>query len=271
MTNSTTEHPRMNTGRSRLQGKVAIITAADSGIGRATARLFAREGASVVCVDIAERSSIRIDHLITQDGGQAEFLFGDASVSESYERAVETALSRFGGLDILFLNAGNGVRAKIHEISEEAWDQVIKLNLYGMFHGARSVIPHFLAQGSGNIVATASSFGLMASPSYPAYCASKAAIVNLTREMAIDYGPDIRVNCVCPGPTETQRIREFPLRPRQFTEEQKVQSMERVNGLKRLALPEEIAYAVLFLASEESSFVTGHALVVDGGQTIASM
>ena len=146
---------------------------------------------------------------------------------------------------------------------------MVDTNLTGMYHGVRAALGHFLKTGHGNIVATASSFGVIATHRYPAYCATKAAIVNLTRQLSVDYGPGIRVNCVCPGPTDTARVREYPPRPRDLSEEDKARAGERVWGLKRLARPEEIAYAVLFLASDESSFVTGHALVVDGGQTIA--
>ena len=268
MTSSNDEHPGIGPGKARLAGKVAVVTGADSGIGRATARLFAREGAKVVCVDRDETGEVRVDRLIEADGGQAAFLRGDVSEKATNEAMVAMAIERFGGLDVLFLNAGTGVRARIHEMSDEEWNHVVDVNLHGMYHGVRAALPHFIEAGHGNIVATASSFGLMASARYPAYCATKAAIVNLTRELAIDYGPGVRVNCVCPGPTDTPRIREFPPRARRLTEEQK--SGQGVHGLHRLARPEEIAYAVLFLASDESSFVTGHALVVDGGQTVAA-
>ncbi len=262
------EHPRMGPGRGRLEGKVALVTAAENGIGRATARLFAREGAKVVCVDHQETSDPRVDELVRRDGGDATFVLADVASQEGCERMIGTALEAYGGLDVLFLNAGTGVRAKIHEMTEEAWDHVVNLNFKGIFHGVRAAMPHFLEKGSGNIVSTASSFGLRASPNYPAYCATKAGIVNLTREMAMDYGPSIRVNCVCPGPTETARWREFPPRPREWTPQQRRDAGMDSTVLGRMAGPEEIAYAVLFLASDESSFVTGHALVVDGGQTI---
>ena len=264
------EHPRMGAGRGRLDGKIAVVTGADSGIGRATSRLFAREGAKVVCVDVAERGDPRVDRLIEADGGEAVFLQGDASQKATCEEMVAAAVERFGGLDVLFLNAGTGVRQKIHEMSDEAWDHVVNLNLYGMYHGVRAALPHFMAQGRGNIVATVSSLGVLASPRYPAYSATKAAIINLTRQLAVDYGPEVRVNCVCPGPIDTNRVREYPPRPRPMTEEQKIESGGRVSGLKRFGLAEEVAYCVLFLASDESSYVTGHALVVDGGQTVSA-
>ncbi len=266
------EHPGLGKGLGRLQGRVAIVTGANSGIGRATARLFAREGAKVVCCDIQESINPRVDRLIEQDGGQAVFAHIDVTLQADCDRMVATALERYGDLDILFNNAGGAVRKKIHEFTDEEWDFVVNLNLNGLFRGVRAAIPHFLKKGRGNIVNTASTFGLLASEQYPAYCATKAAIVNLTRQMALDYGPSgIRVNCVCPGATETPRFRGYP--PRQSlgpetTDEQRARMANSNRALLRMARPEEIAYAVLFLASDESSFVTGHALVVDGGQTI---
>ncbi len=264
------EHPRMGPGLGRLRNKVAIVTGADSGIGRATARLFAREGAKVVCVDIAERANPRIDTLIHNDGGQALFLRADASQRNACADMTAAAIEQFGALDILFLNAGTGVRQMIHEISDDAWNHVVNLNLHSIYHGVRAALPHFMARQHGNIIATASSLGILASPRYPAYSATKAAIINLTRQLAIDYGPHIRVNCVCPGPIDTNRIREYPPRPRQLTPQQKTDAGNRVPGLQRLGLPEEVAHCVLFLASDESSYVTGHALVVDGGQTASA-
>jgi 3-oxoacyl-[acyl-carrier protein] reductase len=149
---------------------------------------------------------------------------------------------------------------------------VLNVNLNAMFRGARAVLPHFIKKGSGNIVTTASTFGLLASAEYPGYCATKAAIVNLTREMALDYGPHgIRVNCVCPGAIETPRFRGFPPRrtiDENTTEEQRARMASSNKALLRMGAPEEIAYGVLFLVSDEASFVTGHALVIDGGQVL---
>jgi NAD(P)-dependent dehydrogenase (short-subunit alcohol dehydrogenase family) len=266
------EHDMLRPGLGRLKGRVAIITGANSGIGRATARLFAREGAKVVCCDIQETISPRIDQLIQSDGGEAVFANIDVTKQEDCDRMVKTALDSFGDVDILYNNAGAGIRKKLHEHTDEEWNFVLNTNLNAMFRGARAVLPHFIKKKSGNIVTTASTFGLLASAEYPGYCATKAAIVNLTREMALDYGPlGIRINCVCPGAIETPRFRGFPPRPtlgEGMTDEQRKTMGGSNKALLRMGRPEEIAYGVLFLVSDEASFVTGHALVVDGGQTL---
>ncbi|HZH84558.1 MAG TPA: SDR family oxidoreductase, partial [Phototrophicaceae bacterium] len=267
------EHEMLRPGLGRLKGRVAIITGANSGIGRATARLFAREGAKVVCCDIQETISPRIDQLIKdKEGGAAVFATIDVAKPEDCERMVKIALDSFGDVDILYNNAGAGIRKKVHEHTDDEWNFVLDTNLNAMFRGARAVLPHFIKKKSGNIVTTASTFGLLASPNYPGYCATKAAIINLTREMAMDYGPlGIRINCVCPGAIETPRFRGFPPRPtlgEGMTDEQRKVMGDSNKALLRMGRPEEIAYGVLFLVSDEASFVTGHALVIDGGQTI---
>jgi NAD(P)-dependent dehydrogenase (short-subunit alcohol dehydrogenase family) len=267
------EHEMLRPGLGRLKGRVAVITGANSGIGRATARLFAREGAKVICCDIQETISPRIDQLIKdKEGGQAVFATIDVTKPEDCERMVKTALDSFGDVDILYNNAGAGIRKRVHEHTDEEWQFVLDTNLNAMFRGARAVLPHFIKKKNGNIVTTASTFGLLASPNYPGYCATKAAIINLTREMAMDYGPlGIRINCVCPGAIETPRFRGFPPRPtlgEGMTDEQRKIMGDTNKALLRMGRPEEIAYGVLFLVSDEASFITGHALVIDGGQTI---
>ena len=269
------EHPGLKPGMARLEGKVAIVTGANSGIGRATARLFAREGARVLCCDIQQDIRPRIDELIGLDGGSALYAHIDVSRQQDCERMVDMALDRLGGLDILFNNAGGSVRKKAHEFTDAEWHFVLDLNLNSMFRAARAAPPHFMKQGSGNIVSNASTRSFMVSPDYSAYCATKAAMMNLTRSLALDYGPyGVRVNCVCPGSIDTPRFRGFPPRselagdgPQQ--EKMRARSIQSTKALHRMGTPEEVAYAVLFLASDESSFITGHGLVIDGGQTIA--
>ncbi len=269
------EHPGLRPGLGRLTGKVAVVTGANSGIGRATARLFAREGAEVLCCDIQEASEPRVDQLIRAEGGAAIYAHIDVTRQDHCDQMVATALGHFGRLDILFNNAGGGVRKKLHEYSDAEWQFVIDLNLNAMFRVVRAVLPHFMERGSGNIVSTSSTYAFMAAPEYPAYCATKAAMLNLTRSIALDYGPyGIRANCVCPGPIDTPRIRGFPPVPLlvgsgPVQDRIRERAVGMVKALQRMGSAEEVAYAVLFLASEESSFITGHGLVIDGGQTIA--
>ena len=266
------EHPMLREGLGRLRGRVAIITGANSGIGRATARLFAREGASVVCCDIQETLTPRVDELIINEGGEATFLNVNVTRDGGPEEMMKTAMDRYGGADILYNNAGGGIRKQAHEHTDEEWNFIMDLNLNAIQRSVRAVVPHMLEKGSGNIVSTASTFGLLASANYPAYCATKAAVISMTRQMALDYGPKgVRVNCICPGATETPRFRGHPPVPslQAATPEQRKRMADSNKALLRMARPEEMAYGVLFLVSDEASFVTGHALVVDGGQTIA--
>ena len=267
MTARIDEHPMMGLGRGRLNGKVAIVTGADSGIGRATARLLAREGARVVCADMVESGQLRIDRLIAEDGGQAVYFKADVTNRKECDAMVAEALARFGDLDILVNNAGSGVRGSVHELTDEQWTWLMNINLNSVFHCVRAALGYFLEKKRGNIVNVASSLGILVIERYAAYCASKAAVINLTKQMALDYGPDIRVNCVCPGATETPRLMR-QLAASGNLKGALTHAAANIAALRRLAKPEEIAYAMLFLASDESSFVTGHALVIDGGQTL---
>jgi NAD(P)-dependent dehydrogenase (short-subunit alcohol dehydrogenase family) len=251
----------------RLAGKTAIITGAGSGIGEASALLFAQEGARVLCADVIAEAGERTADAICRAGGQAHACQADVRSFADAQRMVQTAIERFGGFDILFNNAGTGIRKPVHELTEDEWDLVLDTNLKSVFLCSKAALPHLMSRGSGNIINTASTFALLASPHYPAYCASKGAVLMLTKQMALDYGPAIRVNCICPGATDTPRIRrniEEAADP--AARAQGLNELNRVMG--RLAEPREIANAALFLASDESSFVTGSALVVDGGQTI---
>ncbi|PZC48751.1 MAG: 3-oxoacyl-[acyl-carrier protein] reductase [Chloroflexi bacterium] len=264
----TDEHPLMKRGLGRLEGQVAIVTGANSGIGRAIARLYAREGAKVLAVDIdGEAIEPRIDALIQADGGTATFMQGDLTKAEVNQRMLDTAVATYGKVDVFAPIAGTGVRSKAHETTDEQWHSVIDINLNGTFYGIRAVLKHMVEQRSGSIVMMASSLGTLGTEDYPAYCASKGALVNLTRQLAIDYSPlGIRINSLCPGPVETPRGMRNARQRGNFEEEME-RRRQNVRGLHRIAKPEEIAYAALFLACDESSYVTGHNLVIDGGQT----
>lgn len=255
------------TRRPRLEGKVALITGAGSGIGKASALLFAAEGARVACVDVVAEAAQQTADQIRAEGGEAIAIQADVCQFADAQRMVETTVRTFGRLDILFNNAGTGILGRVHELEESQWDQVLNTNLKSVYLCSKAAIPYFLEQGSGNIINTASTFSLLAFPNYASYCASKGGVLLLTKQMALDYGPAIRVNCICPGATDTPRIRRLiNAAPDPAARERELASLNRV--MQRLADPKEIAYAALFLASDESSFVTGHALVVDGGQTI---
>lgn len=251
----------------RLDGRVAIVTGSGTGIGRSIALAFAAEGANVVCCGIDESLNEATVGSIRAAGGESVFVRADVRVAGDVAAMVATAIARYGGVDIIVNNAGIGIHGRIHEIVESDWDDVIATNLKSIYYTSRECIPHFLERGHGNIVNIASTFGILAFPAYAAYCASKGAVIALTKQMALDYGPAIRVNCVCPGATEAPRIRRFiDSSADPAATEASLGALNRV--MSRLAQPEEVAASVVFLASDESSFVTGHALVVDGGQTI---
>jgi NAD(P)-dependent dehydrogenase (short-subunit alcohol dehydrogenase family) len=246
-----------------LIGKVAIVTGASSGIGRATAKLFAEQGASVI---VAARREAELDTLvaeIAEAGGSAHALAGDVS-DEAYAKAlVELAVGKFGGLDIAFNNAGStGEMGGSTAISIDGWRNTVDTNLTGAFLGAKHQIPAMLERGGGSLIFTSSFVGYTAGmPQMAAYAAAKAGLIGLTQVLAAEYGSKgLRVNALLPGGTDTPAATFKTPEERAF--------VEGLHALKRIARPEEIAWSALYLASEASSFTTGTAMLADGGVSI---
>ncbi len=251
-----------------LDGKIAIVTGASSGIGRATAILFAREGAKVV---VTARRKPELDALVAEieeSGGTAFAIAGDVKDEPLAKKLVDSAQQRFGGLDIAFNNAGaTGEIKPAAEMSREAWEDVLQVNLTGSFLGAKYQIPAMLARGGGSLIFTSSFVGYTAGmPGMSAYAAAKAGQIGLVKALAAELGPKgIRVNAVLPGGTDTPaNVANAPGAPPEV-----LTFVKALHALKRMAKPEEIARAVLWLAADASSFVTGTACLVDGGASIS--
>jgi len=250
--------------RALLKDKVAIITGGASGIGRATALLFSREGATVAIVDIDEPKGQAVVQSIVKGGGKAVFLHCDATSASECQQAVGKAVKELGKIDILFNNVGIIRRASVVDTTEEEWDKVMDTNVKSVFLFSENVVPIMAKTGGGIIINTASGWGLVGGYKAASYCASKGAVVLLTKAMAIDHGPqNIRVNCICPGDTDTPMLHREALQLGITREKFLAEAKQR--PLQRIGKPEEIANAALFLASDASSYITGTALVVDGG------
>ena len=248
----------------RLAGKVALITGGTSGIGSATAARFVSEGAAVAITGRNTERGEQVAEGIVAKGGNAFFICSDARVAEQCRDAVEQTLERFGKIDILFNNAGVFHPRTIPECSEEEWDETIDSSLKGAFLMSKYTLPSMIAQGSGSIIHTSSGWGILGGDHAAAYCAAKGGLIIMAKAMAIDHGPDgIRVNCVCPGDVLTPMLRDDAAKRDMDWDDYADGAKQRPLG--RIGTVEEIADAVLFLASDESSFVTGEALVVDGG------
>jgi NAD(P)-dependent dehydrogenase (short-subunit alcohol dehydrogenase family) len=242
----------------RIADRVAIITGGASGIGKATAELFAQEGAKVVIGDLADSEGEKI---AKQIGGM--FVATDVREAKAVEKLVKSAVDKFGGLDIMFNNAGIGVTSPLIETTEELYSNTIRIDLDGVYWGLKFGGKVMVAQKRGAIVNTASVAGIRGSIGLSAYNAAKHGVVGLTRAGALEFAPaGVRVNCICPGIIDT------PLVARAFGSSEEIrETMHRFHPLGRMGKPIEIAKCVLFLASDDASFVTGHALVIDGGIT----
>jgi NAD(P)-dependent dehydrogenase (short-subunit alcohol dehydrogenase family) len=247
-----------------LAGRVAIVTGAASGIGRATANVFASEGAQMVLADLDAKAGQAAAREIVASGGQAVFVRTDVRRASDCRRLVERAGGEFGALHVLVNSAGVIRRANVVDLPESDWDLVMDVNLKSTFLIAKLAIPLMAKAGGGSIVNVASGWGLVGGPRAAAYCASKGGVVLLTKAMAIDHGPEkIRVNCICPGDTDTPMLRD---EARQLGEpEAQFLAGSARRPLGRIGAPEEVARAILFLASDAASYVTGTSLVVDGG------
>jgi NAD(P)-dependent dehydrogenase (short-subunit alcohol dehydrogenase family) len=249
----------------KLDGKVALITGATSGIGEATAILFAEEGAKVAVVGRDAERGRTVEDRIRSAGGEATFIGADVRRADDCERAVGETVGAFGRLDVLFNNAGVYVANDAIACSEEEWDAQVDTSLKGAFLMSKFALPHMVAQGSGSIVNCSSGWGLVGGERAVAYCAAKGGMIVMTKAMAMDHGPQgVRVNAVCPGDTDTPMEHEDAEREG-MTWNEYVRSATEGRPIPRMGTPDEIARAVLFLASDAASFVTGAALPVDGG------
>ena len=249
----------------RLEDKVAIVTGGSSGIGRAICELFAEEGARVAIADIDVDGGQETLRRIQAAGGEATFLRTDVSVEPQVEELVNSTVRAFGTVNILVNDAAAFVFGLVEEVTDADWQRVMGVNVIGPAYGVKHVLPVMKEAGGGSIVNIASVSSFIAQAAYIPYNASKGALLQLTRCLALDLAPyDIRVNCVCPGQIRTpaaERHREFlKADPEEFW-----RKAAEVCYLKRVGMPREIAYGALFLASEEASYVTGTPLIMDGG------
>lgn len=248
----------------RLADKKVLITGAGSGIGRAMSLLFSREGAQVAVADMNEAAAQETARLVREQGGEALPLACDVTQGPQVQRAVEATVDAFGRLDVLCNNAGVGSTQTVVDTPEDVWDRCFAVNVKGIYWGCKYAIPVMAAQGGGAIVNTASVAGLVGIPNRAAYCASKGAVVTLTKAMAVDHVEQhIRVNCVCPGTVDSPWVGRLLADSNDAAAARR--ALEARQPMGRLGTPEEVALAALYLASDESSFVTGTELIIDGG------
>lgn len=247
----------------RLKDKVAIVTGGGSGIGRAISMEFAEEGAKVVVADYQPEGGEETVKMITDAGGQAEFSLTDVSKSDQIQAMINLAVDKFGGLDILVNNAGVALMADLASTTEEIWQKTIDIDLKGVFLGIKMAAPEMEKRGKGKIINTASIAGLVGFKGIPAYCAAKGGVVNMTRELALELATKkINVNAVAPGVIKTNMTTDI------LKDEKTAQGMLAQTPIGRLGEPEDIAHLAVYLASDESDFVTGQTIAIDGGWTI---
>jgi NAD(P)-dependent dehydrogenase (short-subunit alcohol dehydrogenase family) len=248
----------------RLKEKVALITGGTSGIGSVTAKRFAVEGATVVIIGRSVERGEEVIRDIVASGAEALFIRADVRFANDCRMAVEQTLERFGKIDILFNNAGVYHPKTVPDCTEEEWDETIDSSLKGAFLMSKYALPSMIERGRGSIIHTSSGWGIQGGDKAAAYCAAKGGLIVMAKAMAIDHGPHgIRVNCVCPGDVMTPMLPDDAVKRGMSWDDYAAGAANRPLG--RIGTAEEIADAVLFLASDESSFVTGTALVVDGG------
>lgn len=249
----------------KLTNKVALITGAGSGMGRAAALLFAREGAKIAAIDVNQASAEDTVKQIKTAGGSAFAFRADVSKAEDAKAMVEATVSRLGIPNVLYNNAGiEGEGGFLAQLSEEGFDRVIAINLRGVWLGMKYALPHMIKNGGGSIINTASIAGMVAVKGAAAYCAAKAGVIALTRVAAMEYGRyNIRVNAICPGAIDTPMVARISGEGGMSQ-----QATSRISLLGRIGRPEEIAQTALFLASDDSSFATGAPFIIDGGWTV---
>jgi NAD(P)-dependent dehydrogenase (short-subunit alcohol dehydrogenase family) len=253
--------------RVKLTGRVAIVTGSGSGIGQAIAQLFAQEGAKVLVVDWKREAGEATARAIQESELSAQYYYADISKAGDVEALMEKVVKEYGRLDVLVNNAAIQILAQLVETKEEDWDRLHGVNLKGVFLCCKYGIPKIIASGGGSIINIASVLGLVGDPDLAAYCAAKGGVIALTRAAALGYGPQgVRLNCICPGDVDTPLFQDYinkDAKPEKLRGE-----ISSKYALRRIATPKDVAQVAVFLASGDSSFVTGSTMVVDGGLTI---